>query len=207
MTRLPPDEVLVERIRSGDERVVTDLLAAYWDPLVRFAEGILDDPASAEDVVQEVFIRLWAQRERWGAEGSVRALLYTMTRHGALDELRRHDRRDRVARRAEPAPGPASPSDDALASELRSAVVAAIAALPPRRQEVFRLVREQGLTYKEIARVLDVSPQTVANQMSLALADLRKSLAPVVGGRPTSPGREPGATRLPASPPEPKPDW
>lgn len=175
---LPPDHVLIERIRSGDETVVAELLASYWSPLVEYAGGILPDAADAQDVVQEAFIRLWARREQWGTDGSVRALLYTMTRHAALDERRRETRRERAAREAEPMRPLPSPSDDALDSELRRAAAVAVSALPPKRQEVFRLVREEGLSYKETAQVMGLSPQTVANQMSLALADLRKALAP-----------------------------
>ena len=56
----------------------------------------------------------------------------------------------------------------------------AVARLTPRRQEIFRLVRENGLSYREVAEVLDLSPQTVANLMSLALADLRAALGPIL---------------------------
>ena len=70
-----------------------------------------------------------------------------------------------------------SPLSPAEAAQLQRAASEAVSGLPPKRQEVFRLAREEGLTYAEIAAVMGVSPQTVANQMSLALADLRKALA------------------------------
>jgi RNA polymerase sigma-70 factor (ECF subfamily) len=63
-------------------------------------------------------------------------------------------------------------------AELKRLAAAAVAGLPPKRREVFRLVREEGLSYKEVAEALGLSPQTVANHMSLALADLRATLRP-----------------------------
>jgi len=65
--------------------------------------------------------------------------------------------------------------------QLSDAVRSALADLPPRRREVFSLARFHGLSYAEIAETLDVSPQTVANQMSAALSTLRKQLAPFIG--------------------------
>jgi RNA polymerase sigma-70 factor (ECF subfamily) len=178
---LPPDGELIEGIRSGDSATLGHLQDAYWEPLIQFADRILGGIADPQDVVQEAFIRLWANRDRWQVEGSVRSLLYTVTRNAALDERRRHARRERVSQAADPPATAAEPSEDAAAAELRRAASAAVSQLPPKRQEVFRLSREEGLTYSEIAAVLSVSPQTVANQMSLALAGLRRALEPHLG--------------------------
>lgn len=176
--RPAPDSELLERVQDGDPAALQSLLETHWTPLVRYARRLLSEPDDAQDVVQEAFVRLWARRRRWKVEGSVRSLLFTITRNAALDELRRRTRRGRAARAFRgPAP-PALPSESVAASELETAATAAVAALPPRRQEVFRLAREAGLSYSEIAEVMDVSPQTVANQMSLALADLRQALQP-----------------------------
>lgn len=173
---LPPDLDLIEGIRSGDPTTLGRLQDAYWDLLVQFAARILDGNADPQDVVQEAFIRLWTHRERWGTDGSVRALLYTVTRNAALDERRRQARSDRAVLRADMPTAEPVPSERAVADELRRAAAEAVSLLPPKRQEVFRLAREEGLTYAEISAVMGVSPQTVANQMSLALSDLRHAL-------------------------------
>jgi len=175
---LPTDRELIEGLRTGDRGTMDRLLAEYWDPLCQYAAGVLDGMADPQDVVQEAFIKLWARRERLSADGSVRALLYTVTRNTALDERRRYGR---VERTLESVDGPGSvptPSEEAIAADLHRAAAEAVSQLPPKRQEVFRLAREEGLSYAEIASVMDVAPQTVANQMSLALADLRRALSP-----------------------------
>ncbi|MGD8277294.1 MAG: RNA polymerase sigma-70 factor [Gemmatimonadota bacterium] len=173
---LPTDSDLLEGIRAGDPATLSSLQTAYWAPLVRFARGIVEGRADPQDVVQEAFIRLWTHRERWDARGSVRSLLYTVTRNAALDQLRRHGRQERAAGRMEPPTAPRAPAEDAAAEELRRAAAAAVEALPPKRREVFRLARVEGLSYPEIAEVMGLAQQTVANHMSLALADLRLAL-------------------------------
>jgi RNA polymerase sigma-70 factor (ECF subfamily) len=175
---LPSNRELIEGIRSGDAGTLERVMSAYWGTLVQYAGRILDGSSDPQDVVQEAFIRLWSRRERWGTEGSVRSLLYTVTRNAALDERRRQVRGEKAAMAAAPPNPPSLPSADAAAAQLRQAAADAVAGLPPKRQEVFRLAREQGLRYAEIAAVMGISPQTVANQMSLAMSDLRRALAP-----------------------------
>ena len=177
----PSDDLIVRRLRKDDESVLEQLVALYWQPLVRFAGGIVQREGAAEDVVQEAFIRLWSRRHTLGFEGSVRAFLYTLTRNAAIDEHRRLGRQGALTTRAATPAAPASPLSHAVESELRKAAEAAVEALPPRRREVFRLARIEGLTYREIAQVMDLSPQTVANQMSRALTDLHRALDPLLG--------------------------
>lgn len=183
----PPDGELIAGIRSGDTNALKQLVDAYWDTLVQFAGRVLGGQADPQDVVQEAFIRIWTYRERWGADGSVRSLLYTVTRNAALDELRKQARGERAAQATKSPVPPAAPSDDAQAAQLREAASEAVEALPPKRREVFRLAREEGLTYSEIATVVGISAQTVANHMSLALADLRTALAPYLDTTPPAP--------------------
>ncbi|MFW6078002.1 MAG: sigma-70 family RNA polymerase sigma factor [Gemmatimonadota bacterium] len=172
------DTELLRRLRSDDAAALDELLQAYWTPLVTYAAGLTARVAAAEDVVQEAYVRLWSRRRTW-RPGSARALLYRMVRNLALNERRRartHERLAPPARRAGP-----SPSEVMEGREVAGAVREAIDALPSRRREVFLLSREQGLSHREIAEALNLSPQTVANQISAALGDLRAALAPYLG--------------------------
>jgi RNA polymerase sigma-70 factor (ECF subfamily) len=172
------DSELIEGIRSCDSRVAQYLLDQYWAPLLRYAEGILEGTADAQDIVQDAFLRLWANRDKWSEAGSVRSLLYTVTRNLALDERRRHARRGQVSDDVDiPHIGP-SPSDDVVLAEARQAANDAVSRLPPKRQEVFRLAREEGLSHKEIAAIMGISVNTAANHMVHAMADLKAALAP-----------------------------
>lgn len=152
-------------------------MAAHRPGLVRYAEGILGENGNGEDVVQETFFRLWIRRREVTASGSLRAFLYTLTRNAAIDERRRCTRRAAVAQAAGTPPSPLTPLEAAARSELAHAAATAVSALPARRRDVFLLGRLKGLTYREIAAAMGVSPQTVANQMSAALRSLRQALA------------------------------
>ncbi|MGD8362256.1 MAG: sigma-70 family RNA polymerase sigma factor, partial [Gemmatimonadota bacterium] len=169
---------LIRRLRSDDPAALQSILDRYWDRLVAFAHRFVGEAGDPESQVQEALARLWARRHLLDEEGSLKALLYTTVRNLCLDELRRRDRRNRLDGKA-PSPTPVrTPWEDVHGAELQRAAATAVARLPARRQEVFRLVREEGLSYHEVARVLELSPQTVANHMSLAMADLRTALKP-----------------------------
>jgi len=180
-----PDAVadleILERIRSGDPAALASALDRFWTPLVRYAASVLGEDGAAEDVAQECFVRLWERRETWGLEGSVRGLLFRMARNLALDERRRTGARDRAAEGAPARRSAPLPDELAEDAECRALLAAAVEALPDRRREVFVLVRFHGLSHREVAQALDLSPQTVANHLHLALTDLRAALAPRLG--------------------------
>ena len=171
----------LDAIRAGDTGALRRLLDDAWAPLVRYLASLSDSPDAAQDAAQEAFVRLWERRERWRG-GSARAVLFRIGRNVALDQARRAEVRHRKPPVDPMARRPATPDDELRAARTRGRVSEALAALPPRRREVFELVRFDGLAYREVADVLGLSPQTVANQMSLALRDLRTLLADLAPG-------------------------
>jgi RNA polymerase sigma-70 factor (ECF subfamily) len=177
------DLELLERTRAGDPAALGAILDRYWAPVARYAATLLEDDDEAEDAAQECFVRLWEHRESWTPEGSLRGLLFQIVRNLAFDERRRARARARAAYTAPETSPPRTPEQDAETAELRVLLARAIRALPERRREVFVLVRCHGLSHREVARLLGLSPQTVANHLSLALSDLREALA-TTRGRP-----------------------
>ncbi|NNM07457.1 MAG: RNA polymerase sigma-70 factor [Gemmatimonadetes bacterium] len=172
------DAALVRGLRSDDPEALRHLMESYWEPLVGFAQRILSGAGDPEDTVQTAFVRLWSRRYDLDEAGSLRAFLYTIVRNASLDELRKRTRRDEAQSSATPPASPRTPYEDVQGAELQRLAAAAVARLPERRREVFRLVREEGLSYQEVADIMDLSAQTVANHMSLAMADLRTALKP-----------------------------
>jgi len=172
---------LMERIRGGDTAALDELLHRNWRPLVLFAMGFVQGVDAAEDVVQDVFVRVWQRRREWEPTGSVRAYLYRITRNLSLNEQRARgvrERSPRFARGRTQRMAPVTPAEHLEADELKTAVDAAVAALPERRRQVFILARYHGLSRQQIAEVMGISPQTVGNQLTSALATLRQGLAP-----------------------------
>lgn len=171
------DAVLLERLAADDASALDGLLARYWSPLTLFISRMTGSVEAAEDAVQDAFCRLWERRRSWRGEGSVSGLLFRLARNSAVSAHRRLDAEARavsVVSDATPAHHemPALPNDD-----VRAALERAIAALPPRRREVFLLRVVHDLSYKEIAVVMGTSAQTVANQLSSALRELRTTLS------------------------------
>lgn len=192
-----PDRRLIGAIRRGDASALDALIDRYWEPLVTYAARLLGDWESAQDLAQETFVRIWERREAWSAEGSVQALLYQIIRNLALDELKSVARRSQYIERyaGKSTRLPTTPVEEIERTQLESAFVDALAALPERRREVYVLARVEGFSYSHIAQVLGISPQTVANHLSAALASLRKQLQhfldPRDGGASSSAGGAP----------------
>jgi len=174
------DDALLDRMIAGDAGAFAILLDQYWRPLVLYCRRIVGEQAAAEDAAQDAFVRLWENRDKWKPRSSPRALLYTIARNNALNQRKSASARLRrlVHRAASTAPAQVTtPAERSEASELRAAIEQAIAHLPRRQQEVITLSRFDGFTREEIAAVTGLSPQTVANYLVAALAELRTKLA------------------------------
>lgn len=159
--------------------MLDELLREYWRPLVAYAERLLGDRASAEEVVQRGFVRLWERDHQLPAGDAVRPFLYHMVRNLVANEWRRSANRMRWLESAmddEPPSAPISGLEVLEAAELERAIETAVESLPPRRREIFTLSRYHHLSNAQIADVLGVSVQTVANQLVSALRTLRELL-------------------------------
>lgn len=186
MSHSPPTRALVPRSRaatpaspSADD--YASLATMHWGPLVRYAATVVRSREAAEDVVQDAFAALWALRVPLPVDRLV-PYLYRAVRNLALNERRWGRVRRLWLARQPQGDRPAPPLDDEAALDAR--VRAALATLPARRREVFELVRFHDLSYRQVAEVLEVAPQTVANHMSAAMRDLRVALHDLLGDPP-----------------------
>ena len=173
---LPAD---VAPIAAGDRAAFEALFRLHYAPLCAFARGYVKDADQAEDLVQDLFFRLWLDREKLQVTTSVKAYLYAAVRNRCLSAVKT-DARVRALNEER---------DDRMQQEGRTEdehteriarVQAAIEALPEERRRVFKLSRYEGLKYQEIAERLGISVKTVENQMGSALKTLRAELADLV---------------------------
>jgi len=173
------DRELMMRIHSGDDhRALDELMNRHRLSLVRYSLRLLGEVEGAEDTVQEAFIRLWERRKEWVPAGSPRSFLYRMVRNLALQEIEKRGVRKRwIDRNGGGEIDLESPSRVFDTKALRGDVEKAIQSLPARRREILVLSRFHRMTYREIADLLGISPQTVANHMSAAFRDLRTLLS------------------------------
>lgn len=175
----PELEELARRMRDGDRSAFDVFLNRAWVPLVGYLTPILGTADDAKDVAQEAFIRVWEQRAGLRPAASVRAYVYQIARNLAINELKSRElHRTLNMRRTAERPSAHTLARELETAELRAVVERAIASLPERRREAFVLAHLQNLPHREVAEIMGISPQTVANQISAALSDLRESLRP-----------------------------
>jgi RNA polymerase sigma-70 factor (ECF subfamily) len=174
------DPGCVERIRAGDSIAFELLFRFYYPRLCQFTIRMVRDSAEAEQLVQDIFLNIWQMRESWSPQGPVRSYLYRAARNQALNYLKSHKLDVDIEQPEVQAAAVAqfSLQEDYERKELLVAVQQAIELLPPRCRLVFVLHRQDGLTYSEIADVLDISTKTVETQIGRALKILRKILSP-----------------------------
>ena len=179
------DRDLVVRLRTGDEEAFAELYRTYVNGLGAFVKSIVQSDDVAEEIIQDLFLRLWKDRHSWDPPNPLGAYLYRAARNRAISHLR-HERietkfLDFPAGDGETRdiPDVAPIADDlAEAADLNHAIVRVIETLPPRCREVFNLRRSHELSYAEIGEVLGISVKTVEIHMSRALGTLRRQLAP-----------------------------
>jgi RNA polymerase sigma-70 factor, ECF subfamily len=178
--RLAEEQSWARRVRSGELAALEEAFKACYPGMCSFVRAHVGSAETAEDLVQDVFMRVWQTRERLDVNGSLRSLLYRSAHNAALNYLKHRNVESRWARSvtASPPPTPRDTEDDPAATEeLRAAIADCLAALPERCRLVFVMNRHQGLTYNEIAVSLGISIKTVETQMGRALKALRAKLA------------------------------
>ncbi|GET25340.1 RNA polymerase sigma-70 factor [Prolixibacter sp. NT017] len=155
------------------------LFKKHYSILCAYAYGFVTDYSLSEDIVQEVFFKLWTDKKRITIATSVKAYLYQMVRNTALNYLKHKNviRHYEIANKDEINYVGESLDELLIGKELNAKIQAAIEKLPPERRKVFLLSRMDGLKYKEIAEKLEISIKTVENQMGKALSSLRTELA------------------------------
>ena len=174
----------VARSRAGDVNAFEAIFQLYYEHLCAFAERFVRSPDAARDAVQDVFVRIWEQKQVCQGCDSLRAYLFTAVRNRSLKLLRHHgvvQRGLEQMTREQSSPGagapPATPEDHVRAVELAAAVDRVIQQLPERSREAYLLHRQHGMSYAEIAAIMGVSIKTVENHIVRALRGLREGLS------------------------------
>jgi len=160
---------LIHGLKAGDSRAFEQLVQEFGDRVHRYVAR-LAGLEGAEDLTQEVFLRVYRSIGSFDPSGGLAPWIFTIATHLSVDQLRR--------RKARPeAPPPANSSGDPVeARELRETLLEAVAQLPEEQRRVFHLREEAGLSFREIAQVLRCPPGTALWRMHAAMTRLRNAL-------------------------------
>jgi RNA polymerase sigma-70 factor (ECF subfamily) len=183
------DEELIRRLLDGEKLAFEAIFDRYGDLVYSTALRVLRDPHLAQDISQEVFVRLWRKPQSFDPErGRFLTWLISVTRNRAVDEIRSRGRRQRhetaspeERQREIPAGEADDPVRSAHLSEQARTVRGALAQLPSEQQQVIELAYFGGLTQKEIADRLDQPLGTVKTRIRLGMQKLRAALSPEIG--------------------------
>lgn len=170
------EKALFEAIKLNDEKAFEKLFHFYYSHLCLFATKILRDDISAEEIVQDFFVKLWEKRTHLTIETSVKNYLFRSVKNLCLNYVQHNKIKLRHAQTIISDAQNNTLKDEYYEIDLAEKIEESILALPEKRQIIFRLSREDGLKYREIAEKLNVSIKTVETQMSLAIKTLRDKL-------------------------------
>ncbi|HVI49513.1 MAG TPA: RNA polymerase sigma-70 factor [Chitinophaga sp.] len=162
-----------------DEAAYKELFIIFYKPLLQFANSFVKSHEVAEEVVSDVFLHIWERRRQLEEIVNLKVYLYVSTKNTSLKYLLKQQRQvsitiDELSVELESPYH--NPEQQLVTAELMNRVQTAINELPPRCKIIFRLIREDGLRYKEIAEILNVSVKTIDNQLAIALSKISRAL-------------------------------
>lgn len=175
------DKQLLQRMADGERQAFTLLYRRYWEELFITAAKALRRKDQAADVVQDVFLSLWHRRNDLNLEGSLSAYLHTSVRYKCIHYIEKNiTRRDYLAQFAEVVRNSAFKNAEInlQLKEIEQTVNRTVAKMPAKMQEVYKLSRQQHLSYKEISDSMSISVETVKKHIHHALHLIRKDLLP-----------------------------
>jgi len=174
------DIALQQRLSRGDETAFQETFELYFRVLVLFATKFSLDKETAEDLVQDVFVKLYEQKDRLQFHSSLKAFLYQSVRNRCIDLIRSSKTRERhhVEIKAGAELEGLNSEELMIQSELEEKIFQSIQQLPEQCQLIFKMNRFEGKKNQEIAEALNISKRTVETQISKALKRLREDIYP-----------------------------
>ena len=181
--------ILQSQVAVGDTHAFRQIFDSLFSNLTKFSFSFVHSKEAATEIVDELFVQLWVKRDDIMKINDLRVYLYTATKNASLNYI------SKKAKQIELEPYEnlqvqmtdlVSPEQIMISKEMLQKIKEAIDSLPPRCKLIFKFVREDGLSYSEVAEILGLSIKTIDSQMVIAVARIRAKLMNVIE---TSPNR------------------
>lgn len=158
-----------------DERCYKRLFFIFYKPLLNFTLSYTKNTEAAEEIVSDILMKMWMMKEGLAGINNLKVYLYRSVKNSALNYLTKHQKYSTVD-----IDDPDiqlnlelyNPEEVAIKNEFKNKIASAIKSLPPKCQMVYKLVREEGMTYKEVSLILNISENTVDRHLNNALHKL-----------------------------------
>ena len=169
----------IKAIADGDVKAFETLYLEYYNKVLTFTSVLLQSPVKAEDATQDVFLKLWRNRQNLKEEGNINSYIYMTARRVVLDIFRdeKYAQRHKESIESE---FDGETVEESCLKEIEFIATRVVDCMPPRRKEIFLMSRLKGYSAKEIADKLDLSVHTVNKHITLALSMLKEKLSDFV---------------------------
>jgi RNA polymerase sigma-70 factor, ECF subfamily len=169
------DRNLYSKIKAGNRAAFQEFYHQHQNALYSFLRSKGVDSDDADDLIQQAFLIIWEKRDAIDPSRSLRSFLFTTAYNRMLNHFRdKKEGEPEFAYKLES--GGQNPHEKAETTEAMKKIQETLEQMPEKRRGVFELCYLQGLSYKEAAEAMEVSPKTIENHMAIALKELREAL-------------------------------
>ena len=171
-------EDLIRRLKKDDKSAVDELFGYYYPRLYHFSKSILKIETDIDDILQEVFVKIWLNRQKISNANTFNAYIFTITKNEVLNLIRSsvkdHTFKDELFLRS--VAEEYQTQNQLEYDEIKSGIDHIVSGLPEKRQQVFILSRTEGLSNKEIAQQLNISEKTVEDHITHAIKHIKSAM-------------------------------
>jgi RNA polymerase sigma-70 factor (family 1) len=169
-----PNEEILYRVKEGDAEAFSKLYTHFRSPALKFCATLLKDEEEAENIIQEVFARIWDRRLQIKPEQSFQAYLFVSLRNQIFDEFRKIEKDGQLRKQYADRIAVINEEEGNDKEVKIKFILGALESLPERRKQILKLNIQEGKSYKEIAGFMNISTNTVKNQLIKAKEVLRR---------------------------------
>lgn len=163
-----------------DESAYREIFICFYKPLQQFAFSFVKSRELAEEIVSDVFLKIWLNRSDLQQVENLKVYLYVSIKNTSLKYLLKQHRQVAISideLEVELESFSRTPEEIMLTAEMLNKIKESVNSLPPRCKIIFKLIKEDGLKYKEVAEILNISIKTIDNQLAIALKKISKALS------------------------------
>ncbi|HCO68889.1 MAG TPA: RNA polymerase sigma-70 factor [Dysgonomonas sp.] len=167
---------LLEVLSKGDQNAFRHLFLDYFPKVKEFIAQFLKNEVIAEDLSQDIFVKIWENRKSLPLIHSFDAYIYRMAKNSALNQIKKESYNTIYQEYNNPISESFSIEEDIFAREIKLLIELTVSRMPEQRKRIYTMSRVDGLKNEEIANQLKISKKTVENHLNLALREIKKSI-------------------------------
>lgn len=173
------DITTIEALQNGDHKAFEEVFLTYFDKVKYLLTGLLRSESDAEELAQDIFVKLWINRQSIDPSKAFNTYIYKIARNTALNYLKHKLVEDNFLNSLNDFDVEEADSSDEIlfAKEISLLVEMTVCRMPVQRRKIYQMSREKGISNNEIAEELGISKKTVENQISLALQEIKRVIS------------------------------